>query len=451
MAAQPEASLPRQSGSWSDLLGAYRLFNNPSVEPAALQAPHYQQTHLRCLGQPVVLCVQDTSTLDYTRFKSKKGLGPIDRQNGQGLLQHTVLAVLPNGRLLGVLNQRWQVRVAVPKGETLKQRRERWRESLFWSQGIEATGKPSQGTRFITVADRAADCFETFQACKAMDHGWIIRAQHDRSVEGKSDHLWSLMAQQPVLKTIKVKVASRAAKATTNRGLHGAKQSARTARVEIRARSAVQLDVPHGQTDHDSPLTMNVVYAREIDAPAEVSEPIDWMLLTSEPVNSARAALVIVAWYRCRWVVEEYHKVQKSGCGLEDTQLQDVEALRRFAAVVGVCAVRMLWLRDLASAGLEQSKTSKNSKASAAPTKTPASEDPKALAALIPPLWIAVVARLARSTPDTLTPRIFWRTIAQRGGWLARKHDGRPGWKALWDGWHQIALMVQGAALIASG
>jgi len=70
---------------------------------------------------------------------------------------------------------------------------------------------------------------------------------------------------------------------------------------------------------------------------------------------------------------------------------------------------------------------------------------------LMPPLWIAVVARLARSTPDTLTPRIFWRTIAQRGGWLARKHDGRPGWKTLWDGWHQVALMVQGAALIASG
>jgi hypothetical protein len=472
IASKPDASLPKQTGDWADLMGAYRLFNNPAVQPPDIQEPHCQRTRERCRGLPVVLCVQDTSTLDYTRFKSKKGLGPIDRQNGQGLLQHTVLAVVPGcGRLLGVLNQRWQIRIAAPEGETVKQRRARWRESLFWAEGIEAVGKPPPmaGTRFISVADRGADCFETFEACMKMDHGWILRAQHDRWVQDRSDHLWSFMGSRAILKTIKVKVPARAAKRTTNRGLGGKRRAARTARVEIRAAAGVQLDPPHGQRrTHPCPQTMNVVYAREIDPPAGVTEPIDWMLLTSEPVNSIRSALRVIAWYRCRWVIEEYHKVQKSGCRLEDSQLQDVDALRRLAAVVGVCAVRMLWLRDLAGRGLElassnllpgqqMAATPAASSARAATTTTTTTttttspaDDPKMLSSLIPPLWIAIVTRLAKGS-GKLTPRQFWQTIARRGGWLARKHDGRPGWKALWDGWHDVALLVEGAALIGGG
>jgi hypothetical protein len=439
-------------------MGTYRLFNNPSVEPAAIQQPHRQRTLQRCGQHPVVLCVQDTSTLDYTHHPSKKGLGPIDRQNGQGLLQHTVLAVLPGStRLLGVLNQRWQTRVEAPPGENTKRRRGRWRESLFWAEGVQAAGSPPPGTRFITVADRGADCFETFEACRTRGHGWILRAQHDRCVNGRGEHLWPFLNAQPLIQTLTVKVPARAAAATTNRGLGGKKQPARQATLEIRVASGVSLDPPKGDPDHPAPLVMNGVYAREINPPAGLEEPIDWMLLSSEPVDSVRAALRIIAWYRCRWVIEEYHKVQKSGCRLEDSQLRDVDALRRLAAVVGVCAVRLLWLRDLASQSLppEQKKARPaairtQAAATQANTSRAAADDPEQLAAMMPPLWITVVARLCAAAAP-LTPRQFWQAIARRGGWLGRKHDCRPGWKALWDGWHEVALLVEGATLAASG
>ena len=122
MAARPGQSLPQQTASWGELMGAYRLFNNPAIEPSAIQQAHWRITHQACAGHSVVLCVQDTSELDYTGHGAKKGLGKIGRQNGQGLLQHSVLAVLPNGQLLGLLHQRCQVRVPAPGNETRKAR-----------------------------------------------------------------------------------------------------------------------------------------------------------------------------------------------------------------------------------------------------------------------------------------------------------------------------------------
>jgi hypothetical protein len=444
MAARPDQSLPHQTGNWADLMGAYRLFNNASVEPAAIQQPHWQITRERCAGYRVVLCVQDTSELDYTGYRAKEGLGKIGRQNGQGLLQHSVLAVLPDGQLLGLLHQRCQVRVPAPKNETRLERSARWNEGQFWADGVMAVGPAPEGTRFITVTDRAGDNFATFDACDQMGHGFIIRAQHDRCVNNDQDRLWACMEKQPVLRTIKVKVPARAAARTTNKGLGGKSQPARVAKVQVRV-GHVLLDAPKKDPLHRASRWVYVVYATEVNPPAGVSEPIDWMLLTSEPVHSAREALVIIGYYRRRWIIEEYHKVQKSGCNLEHSQLQDVDALRRLAALVGVLAVRMLWLRDLAAPHL----TIPSAKSSSNSSSDSAAQNPAALQALMPMIWITVVARLAEvKNPGKLTPHQFWRTIAKRGGWLARKHDGRPGWKTLWRGWHEMALLVEGAKLL---
>jgi hypothetical protein len=453
MASRPGESLPHQTENWSDLTGAYRLFNNPAVEPAAIQQSHGQITRQRCAEHSVVLCVQDTSELDYTGYRAKKGLGPIGRQNGQGLLQHSVLAVLPNGRLLGLMHQRCQVRVSAPENETRRQRAARWNEGQFWADGVEAVGRAPQGaagTKFITVTDRGGDSFSTFDACDRMGHGFIVRAQHDRCIKGQKEHLWSLMGKQPVLKTFKVKVPARRAMRKTNKELGGKSQPARVATVQVRA-AHVLLNAPKGDPLHRCGRWVYVVYAAEVDPPAGVSEPIDWMLLTSEPVKTAREALRIIGYYRRRWVIEEYHKVQKSGCGLEQSQLQDVDALRRLAALVGVLSVRLLWLRDLAAPHLTPAAGNGKSRGKSwSESATQTSENrPAALQALMPMLWINVVACLARvDRPQTLTPSTFWRTIARRGGWLARKHDGRPGWETLWRGWHEVALLVEGARLL---
>lgn len=457
MARDPGASPPAQAGGWAELSGAYRLLNNPRVSPDDLQHPHRLATRGRCAGHAVVLCVQDTSTLDYTAHGAKKGLGPIGRQNGKGLLQHSALAVTPSGRLLGVLHQRWQPRVAAPAKETSHQRRGRWREGLLWAEAVEAAGPAPAGTRFVHVADRGGDAFDTLHACREGGCGWVIRAQHDRLVGGQ--RLRELLAGRPVLKTITVKVPKRRPKRAGVRGPGAGGTPARKARLEVRVAEGVVVAAPRGPGHDRPPVTTHVVHAKEVDPPAGV-EPLDWVLLTGEPVASARAAAAVIGYYRRRWVVEEYHRVQKSGCRLEASQLRDADALRRLAAVAGVCAVRLLWLRDLAAPALAPRPKAKAAPAAkapapaakaAGPTPAPpaAGDDPARLAALVPPLWVRVVAKLSGTPPERLTPREFWHAVARRGGWQGRKGDKTPGWITLWKGWHQVALLVQGASILA--
>ena len=144
--------------------------------------------------------------------------------------------------------------------------------------------------------------------------------------------------------------------------------------------------------------------------------------------------------------------MQKTGCRLEDSQLEDVDALRRLAAAVGVISVRMLWLRDLAARFAVPPLVPEPAPSDSKPHDRAGreAEDPSALRAIMPMPWVRVVAKLAAvSDPLLLTPRQFWRYIAQRGGWLARTRDGKPGWQTVWRGWHKVAALVEGSLLLA--
>ncbi len=441
MAATPNEPLPKQCPDWSDLMGAYRFLNNPRVDPHEIQQTHRRLTREACAQHPVVLCLEDTSELDFTDHPSTKGLGPIG--GGQGTLQHSALAVLPDGTVLGLLDSRWHNRVAAPKGETRRQRLMRWRESNFWAEAIHAIGAaPASdvGTRFIDTTDRGGDCFDTMQASEDEGHGFVIRAQHHRRVNGGTDELWSFMQKQPVVAKPKVEVPAR-----KGHILQPARK-ARRATVVIRM-APVTLEPPQQDPRHKQPKAVWAVYAQESNPPQEEgAEPIDWMLLTSEPVQSVSDAVKILRWYEKRWRIEEWHRALKEGCALEKSQLDCVEDLQRLASINGVIAVRLLQLRDLAdmaNAGeaLEDNPDDQAVMASQA-------DSPEALQQMVPWLWIMVVCHLAKKkNPSKLTPREFWRAIAKRGGWLGRKCDGRPGWKTIWRGWHEIMLLIHGAKI----
>lgn len=192
----------------------------------------------------------------------------------------------------------------------------------------------------------------------------------------------------------------------------------------------VQLEAPWNHHEkHDGPLLVYGVYLVE-ENPPEGVEPVDWMLLTSEELRSFKEAQRIIEHYQCRWVIEEWHRALKEGCRLELLQTESIETLRRMTAVLSIVAVRLLELRDLADQEAE-------------------CQNPQALQKSVGEPWILVVAALAKADPEKLTPRQFWQTIAKRGGWLGRKGDGRPGWKAIWSGWHDVEGFVTGAELMA--
>ena len=128
---------------------------------------------------------------------------------------------------------------------------------------------------------------------------------------------------------------------------------------------------------------------------------------------------------------------EKTGCRLEASQLKTTEALERLAALTAVVAVRLIQLRELAQATAEPR----------VPDRESLSDQPAALRNLVPNDWILVVSYLAKCRPDALTPRLFWLTLARRGGFIGRKSDGLPGWRTIWKGWAEAITLVQGVEI----
>lgn len=83
--------------------GAYRFFDNDSVEWRDILAPHWHQTRQRMAAQPVVLCLQDTTEPDFNG-QGAIGFGPLSYEAQRGMYVHPTYAVTPQRGPLGVLD-----------------------------------------------------------------------------------------------------------------------------------------------------------------------------------------------------------------------------------------------------------------------------------------------------------------------------------------------------------
>jgi hypothetical protein len=418
IAAAPDMTIPKQTETWDATKAAYRLLSNHDVSPDAIQTPHRQLTRRLCALHPIILCIEDTSEIDYTSRKDVKGLGKTGTGYGRGFEQHSTLAALPNGDVVGLLDMHSCLKPEPPAGETRTQAAERWNMGDLWPDAVRRVGPSPQGCRFIHVADRGGDSFKMMRACVDTGVGFLLRAKSDRYVESHSTRLWDHAERGTLAGTQLIEVSRQ-----------NAKPSGVARQTEVSVRFAkVQIDPP--VRCDDPAVDAWVVLVTEV-SPPQGERPIEWLLITSEPIDDASAALTAVEWYRKRWVIEDWHKALKSICGLERSQLDDAADLQRLAAILGVVAVWLLQLRDSArKAG-------------------PEADDPAELRRMVPPIWIKVVAKMTKQRAEEMTPRKFLLALAKRGGFLGRKSDGNPGWKTIYLGWSDYARMVEFAEAAA--
>jgi hypothetical protein len=425
MAENASMSLPKQLG-WSDLIAAYRFFSNEAIAPQNILAPHVALVREQALGQAVVLCLEDDTELDFTQRSGLSGLGQIGDGGGRGLLQHSALAVLPNGQALGLLDVAWHAVQAVPEGETLRQQQSRWNVTDVWAAAAERIGRWEGPGQLVHVGDRHADLFRHLATCVALGHHFVVRAMHDRYVDDDTSRVWAKTLGQPALGTITAQVG------TQRNGRGRVKRKGRAAVLTVRA-APVRIGPPTNdpRTKGWAEVQAWAIHLVEENPPADLDEKevVEWMLLSSLPVADLEAALTVVGYYMCRWLIEEWHRCYKQGCRIEASQLDQATDIQRLAAILGVVAVRLLQMRDLADEA------------------HPQAHDPQALRALVPPLYIKVVARLSGADAGSLTPRQFFLGVARKGGYIGRKRDPRPGWIVLWRGWYDIVQMVRGVEL----
>jgi hypothetical protein len=175
------------------------------------------------------------------------------------------------------------------------------------------------------------------------------------------------------------------------------------------------------------PIAMSVIHAVEVDAPND-REAVEWILLTSLPVESFGDAWRILGYYEKRWLIEEWHKALKSGCRVECRQLKSKEGLERITGLLSVVAVRLLQLKSAARTNPD----------------CPASR-------VIPRQWIKMLVaarkRLKLTNVAAMTIGEFYRELARLGGFMGRKSDGEPGWITIWRGWQKLYTLVCGAEL----
>lgn len=423
----PGGTLPQKLSGPAELKALYRLVGRREVTHEAVLATHRERT-LRLMGEHpgVVLTVHDTTQLDYTTRRSLRGLGQLAKGRHRGYLCHNTLAVdAATGDVLGLAGQILHRRARVAKGETLKQRRGRAdRETRLWKAGSEAVGPAPAGRTWVDVCDRGADVFEYLDHKHASCGLYVVRSKHDRNVDagGELCKLHAHARSLPDLGTMSVSVTARPAKPGV------AARAARQAVVRVAA-GPVTLRVPTSRAgDHgDEPLAVWVVHVKEPDPPAG-EKPLEWVLLTNVPAESFEQAKERAGWYARRPVVEEYHKGQKTGCGIELPQLTDEARLRPVIALLSVVAVLLLNLRDAArSPGAQQ---------------TPAAE-------LAPAEYVRVLSGWRWRDPGRpTTAGEFLLAVARLGGHQNRKADGPPGWLTLWRGWMKLHQMVLGARAV---
>jgi hypothetical protein len=439
IAADPAASLPKQMGSEAALHAAYRFLQTPAVTYEQLIGPHVEQTREAMAKPERVLLIQDTTQVDYQQHPTTMGLGPIGNGTHHGFLLQTVLAVEPASRqVLGLAHQEPFLRQPAPKGETKRAREQRERESQVWERSVQAIGEPPAGVQWIHVGDRSSDMFAFLSLCRQMHCDFIVRAAQDRCVDLLVEQLDTLVVRrssqkrrpqqepEPAQQHLFEVVRGWAAVGEQDLQLDATKQSpARTAHVVI-SWGSLRLWPPRSQQATNlRPLVVWVVRVWEAEPPAGV-EALEWVLLTSVPIQTVEQAWERVDWYRARWIVEDYHQGLKTGCRVEQRQVQSYEGLRRLLGLLAPAAVRLLQLRATARQTPEQ----------------PASQT-------LPTDVVQVVAARAGMPAAQLTAQQCWHSIARFGGYLGRKGDGPPGWKTLWGGWLYIQTLLEGIHLAA--
>ncbi len=415
--ARPRSSIPDACGSPAKTKAVYRLMQHERISLDTVLQPHVEQTVARVAEHAVVLAVQDTTTLNYTTHPATTGLGPINTavDGAIGLHLHSMLAFGEGGLPLGVLNEICWAREP-ETWDTSKHRKTKliWeKESYRWLMSYEAAAKVQKRcpqTLILVTGDRESDIYELFVAARSEEGGpgLLIRAERTRERKVEQGFLWEVLAQAPLAGEQELVVPRRANRAK------------RVARLAIRFAS-VELVPPKGKKRLGR-VRVQAVYACEMDGPVG-TEPIEWMILTTVPVDDFAKALRVLGWYTQRWGIEVWHRTLKSGCRIEDRQLHTEEGLEACLAIDMVVAWRIHHLTKLGR-------------------ETP---DSPCTVFFEEAEWKALVGWVKRKPippPKPPTLREALLMVAVLGGFQARKSDGEPGTECLWRGLERLAVVT---------
>ena len=272
LAANPEASVNSACEGWSDTLAAYRFFNNPAVTPEQILRPHLEATQRRMCEHPVVLIVQDTTELDFTKHPTDDARC-LNTEQRFGLYEQVHLAVTPDKLCLGVVGSEFFDRApeSLGKADQRSTLPIELKESFRWLKGYRLACELAAAcpqTQIVSIADREADIYDIFveaQQQTGVRADYILRAKLDRSTLERDP---SAGAGAAAYVKVRDDVGRSKLLATRTIELSATpKRAARQDHLEIRA-ITVEVKPPHARS-HLPAVTHNVVLVEEVGGPGD--------------------------------------------------------------------------------------------------------------------------------------------------------------------------------------
>ncbi|MFQ5343785.1 MAG: IS4 family transposase, partial [Anaerolineae bacterium] len=411
---------------WPAVKGYYRLIDQPAdaFTPEDVLRPHRERTLRRMQAQSTVLCIADGTDVNFTTHPQTTGLGVIGRnQTGaqsRGLHLHSTLAVTADGLPLGVLRACFEAPEPQEKSAEAKSAEEK--KSYRWIDGFRDCATLAEAlpkTRVISVCDREADFYELFaEQQRTPNVALVVRARHDRRLPDDQGKLFEAVRATGSCGKIALDVRRQSARAKSSKRQARMGRQARTAQLELRYRHVELLQDPR-HPDQSEKLPVTIVHALERTPPTG-EKPIEWFVLTTLPVDSAAQAAEILHFYHLRWRIEDWHRVLKSGCQIDELGHRSAERLERAIAIRMVIAWRVMLMtllgRDVPELPAE---------------------------ILFSDIELRVIGDYAQSRGRERPTQLgaAAREVAILGGYLNRNNDPPPGHQLMWHGYATLTTM----------
>lgn len=416
----PSVPLPNAMGTSAELEGCYRIVNNGRVTFEALLGAHADKTRERAEAAQKVLVIHDTTPCSFPHGDGEE-IGYLTTGK-PGFPLHLALVLDAAGwrRPLGVVHGEALFRPTPSKGKSKGKRKRRAKQdSEFerWWRGIQASSEAlSSCDEVVHVADCEGDSYELLAKLADAGERFVIRVRvsdrrgRDSSAEEDS---WSTVREvarkcEGVLERDVALTRRKPHKLANQKKAHPPRKS-RLAHLQFAATKVV-IPRPHRvETRFPKTLELNLVHVRETK-PEPAQPEVEWLLYTSEPIDTPEEVAEVVDMYRARWTIEEFNAALKTGCAYESRQFESRHALLNMLALSLPVACELLWLR---------------SRARSAP-QAPASD-------VLTEIQMEVLRALGHyKLPANPTTRDALLAVAALGGHV--KANGDPGWKVLYRG-----------------
>lgn len=436
------ASIPAACDDRAEMVAAYRFFDNDKVSFENVLEPHIESSYRRVAQRNVALLVQDTTELDLTRPHSTvEGTGPLQHGNRCGALLHLLHAFTVDGTPLGTLAAEAWTRETVPEQERTKRgssakrmqcarkpfedkESHRWLTTADHCTDIK-THTPN--TQLIMLADRESDITEVIDYCRSQeDFDWIIRSEGTRVLNRQNKAETSISVHDYLRKTkplfdreLDIRERHSWGKDSVKHRPGKADRRGRVLKVSVHA-AEVTLNDPRPY--HNDGVKVGAVLVRETK-PNKRDQPLEWLLLTSLPIQTDHDAEQIIEYYLQRWMIELFFKVLKSGCKIESRRFEHLDRFLPALSLYLIVAWRSLYVCRMSRAHADASCEFLYSEAE----------------------WKSVWQVVTKQVPPLRPPRLMemTRLMASRGGYINRKNSGPPGPQSVWLGLQEMHTIAE--------